>query len=95
MTIRAHRTHRTPLAALASALALVAVLGVSGEASAQKADKGAKNQPFEIGPVIVTARPTRPSAVVELGKIIPEIEIAKIRQPFLNKIEEALSGEPF
>ena len=77
------------LAAVASTLTL------GGEASAQKADKNAKGQPFEIGAIIITARPTRPSAVVELGKILPEIEIAKIRQPFLNKIEEALSGEPF
>jgi hypothetical protein len=81
---------------LASAFAaFVTVLGTAGVASAQKTDKPVKGQPYEIGPVIVTARPTRPSAVVELGKILPEIEIAKIRQPFLDKIEEALSGEPF
>ena len=81
---------------LATALAAaVVVIGTAFDASAQKTDKPAKGQPYEIGPVIVTARPTRPSAVVELGKILPEIEIAKIRQPFLSKIEEALSGEPF
>jgi hypothetical protein len=78
---------------LAAALAIVAL---AAPASAQKTDKDKqKGQPYEIGPVIVTARPTRPSAVVELGKILPEIEIAKIRQPFLDKIEAALSGEPF
>ena len=82
----------TKLFALGSALALFAV---AGEAPAQKADKPKAGQPFEIGAIVITARPTRPSAVVELGKILPEIEIAKIRQPFLNKIEEALSGEPF
>jgi len=43
----------------------------------------------------VTARPTRPSAIVELGKILPEIEIEKIRQPFISKIEEALASDPF
>jgi hypothetical protein len=87
---------RIRIVQLASALAaVVAILGTAEEASAQKTDKPAKGQPYEIGPVIVTARPTRPSAVVELGKILPEIEIAKIRQPFLSKIEEALSGEPF
>ena len=84
--------HVCKLAALASAFA---ILATASEASAQKKDDKTKGQPYEIGPVIVTARPTRPSAVVELGKILPEIEIAKIRQPFLNKIEEALSGEPF
>jgi hypothetical protein len=83
---------KATLTAAASALAVLAVLTVAGDASAQKKKA---SEIFEIGPVIVTARPTRPSAVVELGKILPEIEIAKIRQPFLNKIEEALSGEPF
>jgi len=80
---------KASLAAAASALAIFAFVG---EANAQKKKA---SEVYEIGPVIVTARPTRPSAVVELGKILPEIEIAKIRQPFLNKIEEALSGEPF
>lgn len=69
-------------------------LFVSGDALAQ-AKKKAPQEIYEIGAVIVTARPTRPSAVVELGKILPEIEIAKIRQPFINKIEEAITGEPF
>lgn len=72
------------------ALALVAL---ATDANAQAKKKA--SEIFEIGAVIVTARPTRPSAVVELGKILPEIEIAKIRQPFISKIEEAITGEPF
>lgn len=75
----------TPLA-----LALVAL---THDAHAQAKKK--QSEIFEIGAVIVTARPTRPSAVVELGKILPEIEIAKIRQPFISKIEEAITSEPF
>lgn len=76
------------LAPVAAATLLLAV-----DANAQPKKKA--QEIYEIGAVIVTARPTRPSAVVELGKILPEIEIAKIRQPFLNKIEEAITGEPF
>ncbi len=78
---------------LALAPIALAVLAVSSEANAQAKKKA--SEIFEIGAVIVTARPTRPSAVVELGKILPEIEIAKIRQPFISKIEEAILGEPF
>lgn len=76
---------------------VIALSMLVGSASAQKTDAKppAKGQPYEIGPIVVTARPTRPSAVVELAKILPEVEIAKIRQPFLDKIEAALSGEPF
>jgi hypothetical protein len=71
-----------------------ATLFLAGDALAQGKKKAAA-EIYEIGAVIVTARPTRPSAVVELGKILPEIEIAKIRQPFITKIEEAITGEPF
>jgi hypothetical protein len=52
-------------------------------------------QVFTLSEIVITARPTRPSAVVELGKILPEIEIAKIHKDFFTKIEEAISGEPF
>lgn len=78
---------------LALAPIALAMLAFSTEANAQAKKKA--SEIFEIGAVIVTARPTRPSAVVELGKILPEIEIAKIRQPFISKIEEAILGEPF
>ena len=77
---------------LGASAALLATLGGLADAGAQ-----AKKKPevFEIGPIVVTARPTRPSAIVELGKILPDIEIEKIRKPFITKIEEALVGEPF
>jgi hypothetical protein len=87
------KTTRPTLVAAFAGFAIV--LFGAGDALAQGKGKGKANEVYEIGPVIVTARPTRPSAVVELGKILPEIEIAKIRQPFLGKIEEALTGEPF
>lgn len=74
-------------------LAAAVLLTFTESAHAQPKKKA--QEVYEIGAVIVTARPTRPSAVVELGKILPEIEIAKIRQPFISKIEEAITGEPF
>jgi hypothetical protein len=83
---------KAALAALSTVATVLAVVTFTSEASAQKKKQ---NEIFEIGSIIITARPTRPSAVVELGKILPEIEIAKIRQPFLSKIEDALSSEPF
>ena len=91
----------------AAALALVTTFG--GDASAQKKaaapakPSGAthtcpngKVVPInELCEILIAARPTRPSAVVELGKVLPEIDLQKIRQPFISKIEEALSKEPF
>lgn len=83
---------------LALASLAFAAFAVSSASDAHAQGKGGAKKAaevYEIGPVIVTARPTRPSAVVELGKILPEIEIAKIRKDFFTKIEEAISGEPF
>jgi len=77
------------------AIAPIAAAAVLLSVDAHAQPKKKAQEVYEIGAIIVTARPTRPSAVVELGKILPEIEIAKIRQPFLNKIEEAITGEPF
>lgn len=71
---------------------VAAAVASTSEAQAQAKKKA---EVFEIGPIMVTARPTRPSAIVELGKILPEIEIEKIRQPFISKIEEALASDPF
>ena len=68
------------------------------KAAVKKEKKEAKprtDQPFELGPIIVTARPTRPSAVVELGKLLPEVKMSSIRQPFVAKIESAILREPF
>lgn len=79
------------LLALAPVAAATVLLSVDAHAQAKKKPQ----EIYEIGAIIVTARPTRPSAVVELGKILPEIEIAKIRQPFIDKIQEAITGEPF
>ncbi len=60
-------------------------------AEPEKATKGA---PAEIN-ITVTARPMRPSAVVDLGKILPDIELSKLRQDFYKQIEGLLLSEPF
>jgi hypothetical protein len=57
-------------------------------------EKATKGAPAEIN-ITVTARPMRPSAVVDLGKILPDIELSKLRQDFYKQIEGLLLSEPF
>jgi hypothetical protein len=76
---------------LSLVMTAAAVPLLAGDALAQKK----KPEVFEIGPINITARPTRPSAVVELGKILPEVELAKVRQSFSGLIAEALLSDPF
>ncbi len=74
----------------------VAVLAVVPPASAEKKapDAKATNDAAAIN-VVVTARPMRPSAVVDLGQILPEIELSKLRKDFYTEIEGLLLSEPF
>lgn len=65
------------------------------KAKEKKEPKPRAGQPVELGPIVVTARPTRPSAVVELGKLLPEVKMSTIRQPFVSKIEKVITREPF
>jgi len=78
---------------LSLSLAVTALVmpALATDAAAQKK----KPEVFEIGPINITARPTRPSAVVELGKILPEVELSKVRQSFSHLIAEALLNDPF
>jgi hypothetical protein len=71
----------------------VAIVTAASAADAQQ-KPAAKPAPAEIN-ITVTARPMRPSAVVDLGKILPEIELSKLRQEFYKQIESLLLSEPF
>lgn len=90
------------------ALAAAFALSIGGRASADKPVKPAATHQCpdgkggfttvpenELCPLIVTARPVRPGAVVELGKILPEIDPAKIKQPLVQKIEQGVTAGPF
>lgn len=83
------------VAKLSLGLVAAAAALTAGTTDAHAQAKGKQSQVFELNAVEITARPSRPSAVVELGKIFPEIELAKIRLPFISKIEEAIASEPF
>jgi hypothetical protein len=73
-------------------LSLAASLALAAMGSLAHAEDKKGNQPIEIN---ITARPMRPSAVVDLGKILPEIEISKLRKDFYKQIEGLLLSEPF
>jgi len=71
-------------------LALAAALS-SGAASAQK--KG--GNVITIGEVTIVGRVQKPIAAVDVSKIQPKLTLAELRQPFLDRIEEAVQHDPF
>jgi hypothetical protein len=72
---------------------LTFVLGaaaISGSAFAQKA-----SNVITIGEVTIVGRVQKPIAAVDVSKIQPKLTLAELRQPFLDRIEEAIAHDPF
>ena len=71
-------------------LVLAASFFFAPEASAQQAGKI-----ITIGEVTIVGRVQKPVASVDVSKIQPKLTLAELRQPFLDRIEEAARKDPF
>ncbi len=74
---------------LATAIALI-VVSAGTSASAQN-----KGRVITLNEVKIVGRVQRPIAAVDVARIRPKITLSEVRQPFLDKIEEAVFKEPF
>ncbi len=76
---------------MASRLALLAaVFFVSAPAAAQK-----KSRVITISEVTIVGRVQKPIAAVDVSRIQPKLTLAELRRPFLDRIEKAISKDPF
>jgi hypothetical protein len=77
------------------AAALAGVVCIASAASAQ--DKPAKPQQgvLQVGEITIVGRVQKPIAAVDVAKIEPKLTLAELRQPFLDRIEEAVTKDPF
>jgi hypothetical protein len=81
-------------------LATVSVIGLSaGGASAQDAgNKGVVKQQagvLQVGEITIVGRIQKPVAAVDVATIQVKITLTELRQPFLDRIEEAVRKDPF
>jgi hypothetical protein len=82
-------------------LSLFAVLAAasawSGAALAQDQAHPAKPQQgvLQVGEITIVGRVQKPIAAVDVAKIQPKLTLAELRQPFLDRIEEAVHKDPF
>ncbi len=77
-----------------AALSLVVGLGLfasSSDAFAQDKKPGV----ITINEVTIVGRVQKPVASVDVSKIQPKLTLAELRQPFLDRIEEAAKKDPF
>lgn len=83
----------------------VASLLVAGTAAAQDKTKGAAAQAapspapqrgvITLAEVTITGRVQKPIAAVDVNRIQPKLTLAELRQPFLDRIEQAVYKDPF
>lgn len=73
-----------------AALALTSFTLVSGDAGAQQ-----KGGVITINEVTIVGRVQKPVASVDVSKIQAKLTLAELRQPFLDRIEEAAKKDPF
>ena len=67
------------------------LVSLAGDASAQEK----KSNVITINEVTIVGRVQKPVASVDVSKIQPKLTLAELRQPFLDRIEEAARKDPF
>jgi hypothetical protein len=90
MTSTRTRT-RFALGALVLGSVVLCDLTRAEDASAQQKSGGV----ITINEVTIVGRVQKPVASVDVSKIQPKLTLAELRQPFLDRIEEAARKDPF
>jgi hypothetical protein len=81
----------------------VAIVMLAAGASSARAQDAAAQRPagkqgagvLQIGEITIVGRVQKPIAAVDVAKIQPKLTLAELRQPFLDRIEEAVRKDPF
>lgn len=76
-------------------IAFVTTLAVSLFFFADDASAQQKGGVITINEVTIVGRVQKPVASVDVSKIQPKLTLAELRQPFLDRIEEAAKKDPF
>jgi prophage maintenance system killer protein len=71
-------------------LAALAFVLLHGSAFAQK-----KSRVITISEVTIVGRVQKPIAAVDVSRIQPKLTLAELKQPFVDRIEKAISRDPF
>jgi hypothetical protein len=81
---------------MVAALATLALVLVSVSSFAQDKGKDSKQRGvITLAEVTITGRIQKPIAAVDVSRIAPKLTLAELRQPFLDRIEQAIYKDPF
>ena len=70
------------------------LLSTSAEAQDKKG-AAAPRGVITLAEVTITGRIQKPIAAVDVSRIAPKLTLAELRQPFLDRIEQAIYRDPF
>ena len=70
---------------------LLLIMAFSSTALAQKK----ASRVVTISEVTIVGRVQKPIAAVDVSRIQPKLTLAELRQPFIDRIEKAISHDPF
>lgn len=73
---------------------LLALTSIASPVEAQEKDKKPRGA-IMLTEVTITGRIEKPIAAVDVSRIQPKLTLAELRQPFLDRIEEAIYKDPF
>ena len=74
--------------------ALIAV-GLLGLAAGDAVAAERKSNVITLGGIQIVGRVQKPIESVDVGMIPPKLTLSELRQPFLDRIEEAVRHDPF
>ena len=75
-------------------IGLLALLTIASSAAAQDKKGGARGV-ITLAEVTITGRIQKPIAAVDVSRIAPKLTLAELRQPFIDRIEQAIYSDPF
>ena len=56
---------------------------------------GGQRGVITLAEITITGRIQKPIAAVDVGRIQPKLTLAELRQPFIDRIEQAIYKDPF
>lgn len=86
---------RGPMKAIGLAVTATVVLAASVGAQAQQRQAKQQQGVLQIGEITIVGRVQKPIAAVDVAKIEPKLTLAELKQPFIDRIEEATRKDPF
>jgi hypothetical protein len=92
------RTGLSSAATFAVAIVMLAAGASSARAQDSAPQRAATKQGagvLQIGEITIVGRVQKPIAAVDVAKIQPRLTLAELRQPFLDRIAEAVTKDPF